>query len=72
MSPFCSPQEIMEGPPDIMCLLMEEINTTIVLPRKLNLNLIKPLELTTNLQAIGRTEEHIFGNTDATGKIQPV
>ena len=53
-----------KGQPDVMCLLMEvHICTYAVLSKerknkKHNMNLIQPLNLTTNLQEIQETKEH--------------
>lgn len=46
-----------------MCVLMEEIRTTCEIVLREQLNLIKHLELMTNLEAIEGREEHIFANT---------
>lgn len=44
---------------DIICLLMKNTTTSIILPKGSNLSLIKPVDLATNLQEIQSSKECI-------------
>lgn len=63
-----------ESPLGIQCLFMEEHTTyEVIFPKIMNLNLIKSVDSTSNLQEMQRRQEHVeLYHKDANSKIQTV